>query len=479
MSSSDAKFLVVGLYVHDDLLAHASRNFEGYELFNAFGDPGYRIMWNCIRDTYLTTGEKPTLLMLLERTPPMLESIDVIARRTANLQIADAVKTLSLFDGSEIIGREHTMKLLEAASRRAAKDKLLGINSLDEDTTPALIDHAEGVARMLKNVAPKQGVRKRPLAPEQRSLLLRATARWNWGIDYWDAAGLKWYKKEIHGLLGPTGGGKTVNVTNIATRQLKEFRNVMIALYEQALEEDVEQRILSNLAGVSMDELRDRNECDISQRVRDKIETVCAQYVDRLVVLDMIGEDAGNGGVEELKAQIAEEKRETGFEPDLLIIDWLGEMVMRYDGLGNSDAAYRRCCEKFMSELVQFKEDTGYAILVVHQTNTHAQSLSPASKPNKTMAHEFRSFANKCDTCCVLGTMDRDEQVCWFVPDKSRRSNAPDRIIKLDGAYMRFSDATDEYEPMNNRFVTRAAAQAVRDELEEQIQRDNTNYMGA
>jgi len=164
-------------------------------------------------------------------------------------------------------------------------------------------------------------------------------------------------------------------------------------------------------------------------------------------------QDAGTGGVAELKAQIKEEEEASGFVPDLVIIDWLGEMVMRYNGLGDSDAAYRRCCEKFMSELVQFKEDHGCAILVLHQTNTKAQGLSATTPPNKTMAHEFRSFANKCDSCSVLGVMDRVSRVCWFIPDKSRRSASEDRKIRLNGKYMRFEDVSSTYTAYGPSFI--------------------------
>jgi len=475
--SQDSTLLVVGLYVYDDLLDHAARSFEGYDLFNGLADPGNKLLWECIRDTYLHTGAKPTTTMLAPQCDAHLVSIDPISKNRAISQIFETMRAISksVDLGIVLLAREHVQALLQAAVRRAAVDRLLAVNTLKDNSSEALIEHVGGVSAVLQNVIPKRTVRKRPLAAETRSDLLRATKRWKWGIDYWDTAGLRWYKKEIHGLLGPTGGGKTVNMTTIATRQLKYGRKVLVALYEQALEEDVEQRILSNLSGVSMNELRDRNEKDIPKKVMDRIDAACAKYVNNLVVFDMVGENAGTGGVAELKAQIDEEKRLTGFEPDLIIIDWLGEMVMRYAHLGNTDAAYRRCCEKFMSDLVQFKEDTGYAILVLHQSNTQAQALRPTSKPNKTMAHEFRSFANKCDSCSVLGTMDRTLRICYFIPDKSRRSNSEDRIIKLDGEFMRFYDVTLKYRNVNNAFVptaSRAADDAQADENRAEIRRD-------
>lgn len=476
--SNDAKLLVAGLYAYDNVLTHAATTFEGYDIFDVYTEPGYRLVWECIRDTWKNTEVKPTKYTLLEQVKILLNGTDLLTRARAEGQVTSAMNTIINIE--EPIAREHTQVLLEAAGRRAAVDKLLQVHTLEDNSTGALIEHVDGISAVLGSVTPKRGVRKRPLEKKERTRLLRMTTRWKWGIDYWDTAGLRWYKKEIHGLLGPSGGGKTTNMTNIATRQLKEGRKVLIALYEQPLEEDVEQRILSNLSGVKMDELRDKNEDEFSPAAAAKIDAACELYVDNLVVLDMIGEKAGNGGVAELKAHIAEEKRATGFEPDLIIVDWLGEMVQRYDLLGPSDAAYRRTCEKFMTEMVQYKEDTGYSFLILHQTNTHAQSLSCAAVPNKTMSHEFRSFSNRCDSCSVLGTMNKSQQICWFIPDKSRRSATNDRKVKLNGDYMRFEDVTNEYEVSNNTFVKisavvaerEAAAQVIRNTQEE-------GYLGA
>ena len=451
--SQDSMMLVVGLYTYDDLLDHTIRSFEDFELFSGLADPGYKLMWECIRDTYTNTKVKPTPRMLIQQCMDHLNSIDYVARQRAQAQIAPIFNSNHLNTGEELLKREHVQALLKAASHRAAMDKLMKIGISNDQSSEDLIDNVSGVASMLQNVVPKRKVRVRPLARKERTRLLRVTPRWKWGIDYWDEAGLTWYKREIHGLLGPTGGGKTVNMTNIATRQLKYGRKVLVVLYEQALEEDVTQRILSNLANVSMNELRDRDESQINPKIKAKIDAACDEYVDNLVVLDMVGEDAGTGGVVELKAQIAEEERDTGFVPDLVIIDWLGEMVMRYDLLGSTDASYRRCCEKFMSELVQFKEDHGCAILILHQTNTQAQAMSPGSVPNKTMSHEFRSFANKCDSCSVLGTKDRQINVCWFIPDKSRRSSSQDRKILLDGEYMKFRDVSAKYTVVGQTFI--------------------------
>ena len=123
-------------------------------------------------------------------------------------------------------------------------------------------------------------------------------------------------------------------------------------MYEQALEEDVAQRIYANLANISMDEIRGKDYDDIAPAIMEQMIKAAEEFQDKLLVLDMVGEDAGTGGVPELTAQLAEEKRDTGWVADLVILDWLGEMAERYDNRPEGESWYRRLCESFMTEFI-------------------------------------------------------------------------------------------------------------------------------
>jgi len=450
--------LLVGLYYNEDLLRHTVEKSVDLELFNPMTEPGYRVLWNCLRDSYKTLNEVPNPLILFNSARVHIEMSDPLVKILVAKQVAEVAHHLGT--NLNIVSRAHTHKLLKEAFHKAILTKLpgMGSNLMEADK---LAESLASMSNTLEGVIPKQGVRKRPLRAENRRKVLRVRPRYKWGIDYWDAAGGSWYKKEIHGFLGPTGGGKTTNMVMVATRQIREGRKVAIALYEQALEEDVAQRIFANLAGISMNHLRHIDYDDIDPVIMDKINKSADQYQEYLVVLDMVGEDAGTGGVRELTDHLDEERRETGWYPDLVMVDWLGEMVQRYEHMTSADSAYRRTCEKFMSELNQYKENEGNdcTFLIFHQTNTQAQTRGPTHKPSKHDAHEFRSFPNKCDSCCVLGTMDRQLQVCWFIPGKDRRNKTDDRLIQLDGAYMRFNDVTEKFhDPGNGAFVENLSA---------------------
>ena len=103
----------------------------------------------------------------------------------------------------------------------------------------------------------------------------------------------------------------------------------------------------------------------------------------------------------------------------------------------------------------------------MHQTNTKAQTSSPGYRPSKGDAHEFRAFGNKCDSCSVLGVMDPVLNVCLFVPDKIRRGARVDRVIQLNGSFMRFTDVTGKFTLVNGTFVDAAARAAAEDDVED------------
>jgi hypothetical protein len=441
----DAMLLLVGLYAHPDILAHTVNNCYKLQLFDPLTEPGYKALWDAMRKSHAHYGERPTPYMVNNDVAQQFELITAPLRPRAWEQLQMILPLIT--DTPPYESRERVRERLEKALQKA-----IGIQMAEESWTVMEVEeHAaklSGMANLLMNSMPTNSVRKRPLAKDIRAQILRVTPRYRWGVNYWDDSGNSWYKKEVHGLLGPSGGGKTVNACNIAEALLRAGFKVAIALYEQALEEDVAQRLYANLGNVSMDHLRGKNYEEIDPVARAKMERAADAYVDKLMVLDMVGENAGTGGPQELFQHLQEERRETGFWPDMVIVDWLGEMALRYEKrLKTQDNSLRITMESIMSDLNQFKETPGNetTFLVLHQTSTNAQGAGPGYRPNRTDAHEFRSFANKCDSCCQLGNMDSDG-LCWYIPGKIRRGQKTERILRLDPKYMRFEDVSDHYQ---------------------------------
>lgn len=454
--------LLLGLYSHPDMLAHASANCSHLDLFDELTEPGFKILWEVMSEAQTQYGKHPTPFMVSNDVTLKFEGLTEAMSMRALPQIQLILPLIT--DDPPIEDRERVRERLEKALQKA-----IGIQAAEERWTVMDVEEQAaklaGMANLLRNVAPAASVRKRPLAAEIRSSILRVTPRYSWGLPHWDASGSDWYIKEIHGLLGPSGGGKTVNACTIAEAQCRAGRNVALALYEQALEEDVAQRLYSNLSNVSMKHLRGMEYENIEPAIKAKMDRAGDKYNNQLIVLDMVGENAGNGGPQELFQHLQEERRETGFWPDLVIVDWLGEMALRYENArATPDGSLRYAMESIMSELNQFKETPGNetTFLVLHQTSTNAQAAGPNFRPKRTDAHEFRSFGNKLDSCCQLGTMD-DNGICFFIAGKVRRGQRHERIIKLNGEYMRFHDVSGEYQenPGGRGFMTHADAGAI------------------
>lgn len=449
--------LLLGLYAHEDLLKHAIRVVGEYEIFDELKSPGYRLLWITLRDSYVEFQERPSPAILLNRTTQDLSKVSYLSRDLAVKQIQLCIPLLH--PNTQLECKEAVQRHLKNALAACIRHEMTQIPKKPKNPED-LAKELAGMSETLSAEVTKKSVRKRPLERENRAKVLRFKPRRHWGIDYWDKSGMDWDEREMHGLLGPTGGGKTVNAVNIAVRQLRERRNVVLALYEQALEEDVAQRIFANLANISMKHLRGKNYDEIDPKIHEKLDKVGEEYSQYLMVYDMVGEDAGQNGPDELFAYLDEEREETGWYPDLIIIDWLGEMVTRFMGspLHNGRDDFRRVCENFMSKFNQYKENPRNAttFLILHQTSTEANSFSPSKKPQRTDSYDFKAFANKCDTCSILGTMEAHTNLCWFIPGKSRRSAKVDRIVQLNGEYMRFIDVTDDYRvnPVGHGFIS-------------------------
>jgi len=183
-----------------------------------------------------------------------------------------------------------------------------------------------------------------------------------------------------------------------------------------------------------------------------KAEQESGEYI---TVIDLSKEDHGFGGAQEVIGYSKQED-EAGEGADLIVLDWFGAMVDRnaYSNPKiNADNRYQSLAPNFIDELATYCREVDKAVLMLHQLTTEACAKPPGRKPSKTDAYMFRAFSYFMDSCSCLGTMTKDRQVCWFVPDKSRRSSVQDTKIKLFGNLQKFVDVEAEYTcDKRNRF---------------------------
>jgi len=355
--------------------------------------------------------------------------------------------------------------LLEAAMAEAAKvtwlEQMRRMSSLKE-----LQKIATNITSDLGALGGRKSARMKPLFNMAR--LLQAKERLGFGVRFWDDNGGKFGPGELHGLLGPSGGGKTVMGVSVACGQIRANRHVMLCLYEQPAEGDIAERICTHMTETPIDVFRDKALCDLPEEIQRKITFAQETSGQYLTLVDMLKAGAGAGGVQEIIQQV-EDAIADGERPNLVIVDWFGAMVDRnhqYHPEVAGDQRYRVLGTQFMDTFNTYSKASGVTFLLLHQLSTEASAKSPGYQPKKTDALEMKTFGYKMDTCSAIGNMNKQNAVCWFCPDKSRRSWAQDTKIRLVGDLQRFVDVKDDYEIRNNTFVPKEVADAEQESRE-------------
>ena len=187
---------------------------------------------------------------------------------------------------------------------------------------------------------------------------------------------------------------------------------------------------------------------------------------DRLLILNYSDSvDQGSRGWdsirEDLKAEgflqpaLNIEDGSAGDPPTLVIIDWFLPMMQRYlTTLGKIAAGEELRGEgvKMIDYIKTEKNKYNLSIFITHQLNPTAQQASSSRMPKFTDAAEWSSFAQLMERCYGIGVRNED-QIAHFVSSKSRTSATGNILVKMDGAYCKFKDATNDYMLSNGAFV--------------------------
>jgi hypothetical protein len=440
--------LLAHLMADPDLMHVAANRLKAYTLIDPIAHRTPAFIWKVMQECYGVCGKPPTYSFLHREIESRLKG------SPDQLLLVEALETLGAMATvpKEDIRPEGGRFLLEEAMSGAAKVTCLEqfrrattVKDLQKLTTTINGD--------LSSLGGRRSARMKPLM--NMDSLLRAQNRLGFGVRFWDDNGGQFAPGEMHGLLGPTGGGKTVMAVAVACGQMKAKRHAMLFLYEQPLEGDISERICTNMTGIPIDNFRGKPLESLSEELRSKItfaQEECGQY---LTVCDMLKEGCGAGGAGEIIRHI-EENIEAGEKPALVIIDWFGAMVDRnhqFHPEVPADLRYRVLGTNILAELNAYATASKVSFLILHQLSTDATSRPPGHRPQKTDAAEMKSFSYKMHSCSALGTMRKDNNICWFVPDKSRGSSCQDTRVQLQGELMRFVDVRDQYKIVNNRFV--------------------------
>ena len=255
---------------------------------------------------------------------------------------------------------------------------------------------------------------------------------------------------EVYGILGPSGGGKTLLAIQIACSMAERQQYVDYFTYEQPPKE-LQPRFLSCAAKVKVSDIAGKRwtELDplIQQKVRDAAD-MAAKYLhvhDRSVRGDSVQDIIG----------AVRESIDAGRKPRMVVVDWVWPLILRMTATSERRGVEERKMLQFAMD--QFKSaaaEYGVTFLILHQLSTEMAKQSPSKKPEWFNSAEAGSLAWLMHYCLAIGRAD-PQGYCWLVGSKAR-GTAPDAlIVKRIGEYQRFQSTKSSmvYDDRRKEFV--------------------------
>jgi len=292
---------------------------------------------------------------------------------------------------------------------------------------------------------------------------------WATGIRFFDEdanGGIR--SNEILGFVAPSGGGKTVFALQLAMSWIKQSNNhhSLVLNYEQPVEGDVNERLLSITTNMHIDTFRGKEMHTLPQDIQDKIFRNNKNIAKNLHVMDYSGNQGyGNEGsrsvekalqvIDRTMLKVDQESISDELPPTLVIIDWLipflnrllskkGKIAIGEDIRGEGPIV--------MDALKVLKNKYNISILVMHQAQAALMGASSGRKPQLDDSQEWKAFPNFCERFYAVGTRN-EHNICYFTSPKARAAETNERLVKLDGAYCRFIDAQNEFMISNNKII--------------------------
>ena len=294
----------------------------------------------------------------------------------------------------------------------------------------------------------------RPMMPGQE--LFGSSPRNPTGISFIDELlGGGMMPAAVYGLLGPSSGGKTTLGLQILATYAMTKRHILFASYESAVRGELQDRICAAVTGLSTKCFEGRKYEQLEPSVQQKLrlcQATCAKY---LHVVDMSGrasngQRVGSGGAEEL-ATLVRDLTQQGEKPELLIVDWLWPMMLRYVGARGEDEAQARVyVTSQMDKFCNMASEYGINVWINHMLDAASTKKKAGATLSFTGSAEAKNFAWLLSGCFALSAIDikdpRKHPIVTLTISKSRSQRASYRFIELHGELCSFKDVSDQVE---------------------------------
>ena len=231
-----------------------------------------------------------------------------------------------------------------------------------------------------------------PTDPFDLSTKPQLSVRYPTGATYFDLIlGGGTIPSECYGILGPSGGGKTLMALDVSCSMAESGQRVEYFTYEQPPKE-VQPRLFSRASGLSINDLKNRSWEELPEAVRDKVERSSEKLKGNLIMHDR--SSSGDSVIDVVN--VIRESIGNGRKPDMVVIDWLWPLVLRI--AANESASRRNVNERTVLQKVadDFKgvaAEYDTTILVLHQLSTEMAKRRASKKPQWFNSAEAGSFA--------------------------------------------------------------------------------------
>ena len=237
---------------------------------------------------------------------------------------------------------------------------------------------------------------------------------------------------ECVGILGPSGGGKTLMALQASVGLAVHREHVLYFTYEQPAEE-LRPRILSCLLRMPTDRFTNKRTEELDDEVKEKLSKV-SKFSQYLTVVDR--SSAGDNTIE-IDTRIRR-SIEAGKKPRLVVIDWLWILVTRVAAAsGRKQTAERQHLMTVMDNFKSMASKYRVSFMILQQLSTEQAKKSPSKKPQWFNAAEAGNFAWLLPYCFAIGQADGNGY-CYLVGSKARNAKKQDCIMRLRGELNRF-----------------------------------------
>jgi len=322
--------------------------------------------------------------------------------------------------------------------------------------------------------------------------------------------------KEVYGLLGPTGGGKSLCALQIAVEGAKYQQFIerttgqpaghwFVFSYELPLIE-LRIRVMSYAAEIHRSVLEEARDWEQDLRRADNPREyevpmfrmqqaagaapigewdrfqMARQWVNRnLWLLDM-GEQAefGGGGLRQIAAVLDYNQRVLHRRISGVVVDYVGEMADRYIAASSGDFGMKRhYISSFASESrTAIATAFDCPVWLVHQLAGAVNSKSAHYAVSVADGQECKSFAFPLTFCFAIGNEFAGSSCRLFSCTKHRRApGASSVLVEVDGAFGRVRSAEDRFalDPVTNKVVSRAELSTFAQPSDDEVAAFHTN----